>query len=307
MKPLKHTYKYVLVGSFIILRLCFGLAGAQAQQATDTLPTPTISPKVLWPVMGGAYVGGLAGLATAWYGDSLTSFHWFNDNQQWQQMDKLGHAHTAYHLSRVGGRAFSLAGYSPKTSAWLGFAAGFVFQTPIEIMDAFSPNYGASWGDLIANTAGSALYLAQQLAWQNQVFQLKYSFRPTAYANLRPNLLGHNLTTQWLKDYNGQTYWLTINSHSAGGWLQRHTPQWLNLAVGYGAHQMVSASPQQNQANGYTAYRQFYFSLDIATDRIKTRSKVLNTLLFVTSAIKIPLPTIEVNTLGQWHYHWLWP
>jgi hypothetical protein len=44
----------------------------------------------------------------------------------------------------------------------------------------------------------------------------------------RPNVLGSSLGTN-AKDYNGQTYWLSVNLHSF-----IKAPKWLNLAIGYG-------------------------------------------------------------------------
>jgi hypothetical protein len=41
----------------------------------------------------------------------------------------------------------------------------------------------------------------------------KFSFHTTQYAQYRPNVLGSSLAEQILKDYNGQTYWLSVNLH----------------------------------------------------------------------------------------------
>src|ERR1700757_2226381 len=41
--------------------------------------------------------GSLVALSQVWYKDyPRTSFHFFNDNGEWLQMDKCGHATTAY-------------------------------------------------------------------------------------------------------------------------------------------------------------------------------------------------------------------
>jgi hypothetical protein len=41
-----------------------------------------------------------------------------------------------------------------------------------------------------------------------------------------------------LKDYNGQTYWLSVNLHIPSPKAQK--TQWLNLAIGYGADGMIT-------------------------------------------------------------------
>jgi hypothetical protein len=42
----------------------------------------------------------------------------------------------------------------------------------------------------------------------------KFSFHLTDYASKRPDVLGSNLPERIIKDYNGQTYWLSVNLHS---------------------------------------------------------------------------------------------
>jgi len=44
--------------------------------------------------------------------------------------------------------------------------------------------------------------------------------------------------------------------------------------------------------------RQFYFAPDIDLTKIKTKSKVVRSVLFVLNAIKIPAPTISWNSNG---------
>src|SRR5438874_2371911 len=43
------------------------------------------------------YGGTMAGLYSAWYSNyPQTRFHFFNDNAEWLQVDKVGHAYSAY-------------------------------------------------------------------------------------------------------------------------------------------------------------------------------------------------------------------
>ena len=45
----------------------------------------------------------LIGLNQIWYADYAKSdFHFINDNDEWLQMDKVGHFYSAYHLGRFG-------------------------------------------------------------------------------------------------------------------------------------------------------------------------------------------------------------
>jgi hypothetical protein len=250
-----------------------------------------------------AYGVGLLGLNQLWYANNpRSSFRFFNDNAEWQQVDKVGHLYTAFHLSRMGTEAFRWTGMPAKKAAVWGSLAGVVLLTPIEILDGFSAAYGASWGDEIANISGSALFLGQYLLWDEIRVTPKFSFHRSGLAPLRPNTLGNGLQEEFLKDYNGQTYWLSLN---LGSFMRKENrlPQWLNVAIGYGGQDMIYARREQNLTNGYDAYRQFYLSLDLSTARIKTRSKAVKALLFALDAIKIPAPTLEWNARKGLQFH----
>lgn len=242
-----------------------------------------------------AYGITLAGLNKLWYEDSpRESFHFFNDNAEWKQVDKVGHFYSAYYLSYGTSQALRWANVRPKKSDLIGSLVGFGVMLPIEIMDGFSSSYGASPGDLVANAAGSAFFLGQSLLWKEQRIVPKFSFHRTEFAALRPDVLGNGMPSEMFKDYNGQTYWLSVDMDKF-----MRFPKWLNFAVGYGAEGMVYARDEQNIEAGYApAYRQYYLSIDFDLKAIKSRSKVINTLIFFASMIKIPAPTIEFSSKG---------
>jgi hypothetical protein len=262
-------------------------------------------------VQGALYVGSLTGLYFAWYKDyPQSAFHFFNDNNEWMQMDKLGHITTTYYISRIGYASYRWSGVERKKAIWFGGLLGFSYMLNIEILDGFSSEWGFSVGDFTANTLGCFLFISQQLAWDDQRFIMKYSFHPTVYSQYRTDLLGTNLIQNMIKDYNGQTYWLSGNIASFLPKSSRF-PKWINVAFGYGAEGMTGAnqdSPvyQGNPVPTFTRYRQFYLSLDADLTRIPTRSKPLKALFTILSFIKIPFPAIEYNTLGQIKFHYLY-
>lgn len=246
----------------------------------------------------------LVGLNQLWYKDyERSSFHTINDTNEWLQMDKLGHMFSAYHLSRVGAETMAWSGANQKSQLLYGAGLGFVFLTTVEVFDGFSKEWGFSWSDIAANTLGTGLYVGQQLLWKEQRIQLKYSFHQTKYADMRPNKLGENVLEQMLKDYNGQTYWLSANVYAFTK--SKHIPQWLNLAFGYGATGMLTGENEsidglyQNQ----NRIRQYYLSLDIDLTKIKTNSHVLKTLFSVINTLKFPAPALEVTSKGKLKFH----
>lgn len=248
---------------------------------------------------------GLIALNSLWYTDyQKSNFHFVNDNAQWLQMDKVGHVYGTYHLGKIYSDALQWSGVDRNKSIWYGATAGFLFVSTIEIMDGYSENWGASGGDIAANAAGSALYIGQELLWQDQRITPKFSIHTTLYASARPAVLGSTFSEQILKDYNGQTYWLSANVHSFAK--NTKIPKWLNLAVGYGAEGMIAGDDQLVNTvflPTNSRYRQFYLSLDVDLTKIPTNSHLLKTVFSLVNTIKIPAPTVEFTSSGKVKFH----
>lgn len=249
------------------------------------------------------YVGSIVGLYFLWYRDYPQSgFHFVNDLGAWKQIDKLGHITTSYYIGLIGYSSLRWSGVSEKKATWYGGMTGLVYLTTVEIMDGFSEQWGASLSDMAANTLGTALFISQQLTWHEQKFVLKFSFQSSPYAQYNPAQLGSTLPQRILKDYNGQTYWLSANISSLG---LQHTrfPKWLNIAAGYGAEGMTGAFSNPDEINGIPVpyserYRQYYISPDIDLSRIPVKSKTLRLILNTIGFIKIPMPALEFNKNG---------
>lgn len=269
---------------------------------SDTLNKPRRNAVVITETTLG--VTALVGLNQLWYKDYQQSkFHTINDNGDWMQMDKLGHVLTSYYVGRVGADVLNWSGVSEKDQLIYGSTLGFAFLTVVEVFDGYSEEWGFSWGDMAANAAGTGLYVGQELLWKEQRITLKYSFQQTKYADIRPERLGENLLEQALKDYNGQTYWLSANVHSF--FKQSKMPRWFNVAFGYGADGMLTGhdDPASLEFPNQDRIRQYYLSLDIDLSRIKTNSRVLKTLLSVINFVKIPSPTLEISSNGKLKFH----
>ena len=249
--------------------------------------------------------GTLIGLSQAWYADYPKSdFHFINDNSDWLQMDKFGHVFASYHLGRFGAEMLQWSGANKKNQLLYGAGLGFAFLTAVEVFDGYSSQWGASSGDIIANASGTALYVSQELIWKEQRITPKFSFHTTKYAGYRPEVLGSSYTEQILKDYNGQTYWLSVNLHSfAKG---SKIPKWLNVALGYGAEGMITGN-KENTTTTYTPnpqrFKQLYLSLDVDLTKIETNSHFLKTIFSVFNSVKIPAPTIEFMQFNDTKYH----
>ncbi len=252
--------------------------------------------------------GALIGLNQLWYADyAHSNLHSVNDNDEWLQMDKAGHLFSSYHLGAFGANALQWSGCTKKTKLIYGSTIGLAFMTAVEVFDGYSAEWGFSWGDMAANTTGTALYVSQELIWNEQRIVPKFSFHTTQYASLRPNVLGSSLSEQILKDYNGQTYWLSANVNSF--FKSSKVPKWINIAVGYGADGMITGRTENNPL--FSSFetkktRQFYLSFDADLTKIHTKSHFLKTFFAVFNSIKIPAPTLEISGSQGFKFHYLY-
>lgn len=244
---------------------------------------------------GALYVAGVAGLNYVWYKDTeRQSFRFFNDNAEWKQMDKAGHFFSSFYLSALPSSTLKRCGVPSRKADLYGAIAGFMLTIPIEVMDGFSDGYGASPGDAVADAAGPLFFLGQQLGWNEVRIFPKLSFHRTDFPQRNPQLLGDNLLSEIVKDYNGQTFWLSLDMDRFAA-----VPAWLNLAVGYGAEGMINARDKQNLARGYDPYRQYFIGLDFDLTAIKTRSKLLRSVLSVVNTVRLPAPAFELSRKGS--------
>jgi hypothetical protein len=296
---------------FLILLLELNLGYAQNSLDRFLTPSDSLNSKRKNSLfLSEAAVGAitLVGLNQLWYADYPRSkFHFINDNAEWLQMDKVGHFYSTYHLGRFGAEMLQWSGATDNQKLVYGSTLGFAFLTVVEVFDGFSSQWGASPGDLIANASGTALYVSQELLWKEQRITPKFSFHSTKYAALRPEILGSNLPENILKDYNGQTYWLSINLHSF--FTQSKIPKWLNLAVGYGADGMLKGNNESTLETDVVSSerkRQFYLSLDVDLTKIETKSPILKTFFSVFNTIKIPAPTLEYTPRETFKGHMIY-
>ena len=292
--------KYPLL-FFLLLSLTLFSQNSSFYEKSDTLNIKRRNAIIISE--GIVLSGALISLNELWYKNyPQRNFHFKNDYNQWKQMDKVGHFMTSYYGGKLGMDALNWAGVSKKNQLIYGAGIGFVFLSAVEILDDFSEEWGASNSDVIANAAGTGFLIGQELLWKEQRISVKYSFHQTNFAKQRPAILGENYFQQTLKDYNGQTYWLSANIWSFNK--KSTIPKWLNIALGYGAEGMLYGNTTTPTLN--TPYRQFYLSLDVDLTKIKTNSEFLKSVFSVINFIKIPAPTIEIDTKGKVRFHYLY-
>ena len=276
---------------------------------------------------GTIYGSAVIGLNQIWYAESERgNFRFFNDWNEWRHVDKMGHSFTAYNYSNWIFTGARWTGMKRKNAMWTTAGVSFFLQGTIEMMDAYSEKWGFSMPDIAFNTLGVGLFVGQELAWQEQRIVMKVSStvpsyptelitdvdgsNPISYRQRAHALYGKKFPETFLKDYNAQTNWLSFNVESFFDKKNTWLPDWLNVAVGYGAQNMYEGFGYswedestgilyQRDAEIYPRYSQYYLSLDVDLTRIKTKSRFLKTAFSILNFIKIPAPTLEFNSLGN--------
>jgi len=267
------------------------------------------------------------GLYQTWYKQyPQEGFHLFNDTGEWSNMDKIGHVYTAYFQGVLCYNGAKWTGLSDNKSILVGVICGSLFQTTIEMMDGFSSKWGFSLYDMGANVAGVGIYALQQKYWKDQRITLKVSSIPSNYSNYAvigsngtsvtlqdraDDLFGSSYAEKFLKDYNAQAYWASVNVHSflpqGNKW-----PSWLNVALGYGADNMFGGFENEWETDGerfvidsdaYPRIHQFYLGLDVDLTKIKTKNNFLKGVLSMFNIFKMPSPAIELNSRGEFTFH----
>lgn len=248
---------------------------------------------MVWIASALIYMAMMVALGSAWYSPQwISSFHFFDDGPEWQQLDKVAHFFWTFQVSAIASRLLTWANVDEGNTYRGGAFMGFLFVSGIEIFDGFSVAYGASLYDVVANVAGAGAFFLQCHFWRRILVVPKFSFHPTAFAPLRPEVLGNGFLEEMLKDYNGQTFWYSVKLP----WVP--LPQWLTLAVGVGGEGMIFGRIAENEAAGFHPERRYFLSLDIDVTHVKANSRILRFLLYIPNIIKVPAPTLEFSSRG---------
>ncbi len=299
-----------------ILLLCISLVSSARSSVFqfDSLPPVNQTKKwVLGSVQVGLWAGSFIALNNAWYANYPKSkFHLYNDSGEWLQMDKIGHVWSTYQISEHTSNIWRWAGMNREKAAWIGAISGMGYLSVIEILDGYSDKWGFSIPDVMANATGAAVFLLQEKAWKEQRIRFKLSYYPVGYGALRDradDLFGSGGVEKVLKDYNGQTYWASINIKSF--FPDSKFPSWLNLALGYGAKTMLGGyeNTWKDQNNNtinrpdIPRFRRYHLSADLDLTKIQTQNKTLKTVFSIFNVLKIPAPSLELDSRGQIKFH----
>ncbi|PWA04164.1 DUF2279 domain-containing protein [Flavobacterium psychrotolerans] len=237
------------------------------------------------------YVAGMIQMNKPLTSDHFNAkFHFVSDNVSCLQMDKANHIFVSYQIGNLFSNALQWSGVSKKNQLIYGAGMGFVFLNSIELADGFSKK-GASYGDVIANSIGTSLFVSQELLWKEQRIIPKWSCGTSGFVCANPE----KTKSQLMGTLDKETIWLSVNLHSF--FKASKIPKWMNLAIGYGT-EGVDYRPRI-LGTKQVKFHQYYFSFDADLTKIDTKSHFLKTVFSVVNVVKIPAPTFEINEKGD--------
>lgn len=226
-------------------------------------------------------------------------FRFINDNRQWGGMDKIGHFTTAWWISDVIRTTAATTGMSERKATNLGLILPFAYMSTIEIFDGLSEGWGFSVGDMVANLSGLGFsYLQYRNPKLNEI-SIRYSYQNNAWPALRPEMLGASRAERMLKNYNGQTYWLSIPTQ----WIAKKAPKWLCISAGYSIDGYIGGNDNLFESQGVMKNfshvqrnREFLLSFDVDLRKIPIRGKAWKIITHTIRWVKFPAPILGYHT-----------
>jgi len=193
-----------------------------------------------------------------------------------------------YHLARIGHAGLREACVGEKKAIIWSAAYAALFQLQIEIFDGQFKKYGFSYADMIANTAGQALAVMQEVHPGWRVVKPTFSYHQTRA--LRNDIPGSELRPSL--DYSGQTYWFSADmSELLPNGAKEYWPSFIRLSAGH------SITDWKNPTTGATqrAQRKILLSLDFDPEKLPGNAPLWRTIKHTLSYYHFPAPALELT------------
>jgi uncharacterized protein YfiM (DUF2279 family) len=188
-----------------------GLACRQRECLRRARRTSNLMAAGLW----GAMV--IYGISFFDYGSSnyqVKDDGWFEKDNKDGGSDKAGHATSTYIQTAVYAALNRSFGIPKREAALRGALTAWSVQFLMEVGDGFSEQFGSSWTDLVANTAGATFGYFQEISPRfNRLFDLRWEYWPSDQVTKHSN---YELST----DIEGSSYVLALN---LGALYSRHS------------------------------------------------------------------------------------
>ncbi|MCZ7555096.1 MAG: YfiM family protein [Bacteroidia bacterium] len=276
-----------------------GLASDQVREDSGT-----VDQMRLWLVAGTLFTANTAIMVyyfATFYNDDYAqrgAFHTFDD---WYNadlnVDKLGHIWGSQTYTRLLYRIFRWTGMRDPSAMYWSAGGSMLFQLEMEITDGLYEKWGFSWWDMAANTVGAVWPHVQRMAPELQSVNLKMSYRPSAA--VKNGWVQHD----YLRDYDGFTYWLALSVEDVlPQSLKPWWPDWLGIAVGYGANRTMLGKNVFNSREGKgQGEQEWYIALDYDLRKLPGDGAFVRFLKEELNLFHFPSPAVRIAPDAIWY------
>jgi uncharacterized protein YfiM (DUF2279 family) len=273
---------------------------ARADDQNDACPLGA-NRRAAQVAVGTAFVGTNVELfrrfRNAWWSGERVSFFFREDwDQDFRDQDKFGHMWGAYTLQRGGYTLLRGACVSQRRAVLYSALYSTLFQLQIEIWDGFYENFGFSWGDVLANTAGMSLGVLHAVRPSTRVVKPTISYsRTAAMKDQRP---GDEI--RYSIDYAGQTFWFSFDVDAMlPPAASRYWPGLLRLSAGHSVTDWVLPRPAgvgpETPQQVVRGRRQILLSLDLDLSKLPGSHPVWVFFKDQLSYYRLPAPALQIT------------
>ena len=234
--------RFFLVISLVLGTFCFPLSADDRDARTGDEQRVRLGRLAL---VGGSAAAfhylGFKYFDRAWYqGKKTNQIRWIYDwrGDTYVNLDKGGHFMGGAFMAQKLSEAYAWTGFTERIAALLGTTTSWAVLLEVEMRDAYFDQWGFSMPDFIANTLGASLPVLHAFFPRTRALHFKWSYHPSHLylnnndrsANDRPYV------DHLIDDYEGMTFWVSLPLTALFDRKKdAHTPEWLRLAIGYGA------------------------------------------------------------------------
>jgi len=269
--------------------------GDPPQQSIGYRPPDTTSINTTrLTIVGGSIVATIGAIhvyqQNGWWKNNRVPFHFREDLRYALHVDKIGHFHSGSAATFIISKSLGWANFSESNALMFGALGSLLFETYIEIEDGFS-TWGFDRVDFAANAAGAFFPVAKYHVPFLRTIDLKFSYRPSPNLDQPGAFQGQRHI--FMDDYEGQTFWLSFKINNLLPIsVESLWPDFLCLAVGYGARDILGPNP----------YRVYFVGLDFdMTKIIPAETSFLKTLGEALNFIRLPLPAVRISPNTVWY------
>ena len=292
---------------FCGVSLCASAAAAQSPFKTDTVGDSVSVPhsstctksgsdlEAARAGVAGVFAGGNALLyryfkRAWWSGERAPHFFFRADwDEDFRDQDKFGHLFGGFQLARTGDALFRDACASKQHALLWSAAYATLFQLQIEIFDGLYKKYGFSYADVLANTTGMVLAVAQNKHPALRAIKPTMSYHRTAAMKNARNIPGELRPSL---DYSGQTYWFSADvnallpENARGYW-----PSFLRISAGHSITDWIDPKTGTQMR----AQRKLLLTIDLDLEKLPGDNPIWKRLKHNLSYAHLPSPALQLT------------